>query len=792
MLSIWTDLRQALRSVAHSRSVAGLSILCLGLGIGVFTMVLAVINAVLLQPVPFRHPGGLLEIAATSAQSAGTRTPVSIDHFERWQRQPLVAELAAMRPVNIAIARGGDVQQYAGVAVTWNVVRVLGVDLIAGRGFRADEDRAGADVVLISETAWRSEFGADPSVLGGRLRVDGREATVIGIVPRFTHPGLPGAWRAANFWVPLASVARDEASLTVLARSPLGSDAEAVATALEAQLTGIDAADPIGRNRAVRVGRIDVSVSSTTRAMLLTATGAAVFVLLIACANVANLMLLRATARQREMATRIALGASRGRIARQLGMESAIVGLGAVPPGLLFGWLGHTWLLGGGIDSPFWIDARVVVAATATALLTSMVFGLAPLMQSMRASAREILGDGGRATPGRSQHRLRMTFVTAEVVLSVVLLVSASLLARSFANMIDVDRSLDLTRVAVVGLGAPAERNESPAETARVIADIEARVASLPTVSSTAVSEFMPLRGGGPRVGLRLEGVSASAPAPVARRSSVSARFFSVIGIAFDVGRAFTPAEERAREPVAVVNRRMADQLWPLQDAMGKRFRFEDDNAAIWYSVIGVSQNISNWDIGGRPLATAYVPLTQPPQGRRVLIVRTADDAGAALASVRDIVASFDRTPRTAEPVLLETVSRDAFFRQRSLAALFGVFSVLSVLLTAVGVYGVLAYFVSQRRRELGIRAALGATRRDLIRLVGRQTLLVGGGGIAIGLLAAFAVTRLLRSFLFEVGAADPFSFMATSVFLLAVTVVAGWRPARRAASIDPAVALRD
>ena len=793
-LPMWADLRHALRSVSHSRGVAALSILCLGLGIGVVTMVFAVVNALLLQPVPFRDPDRLLHITAASpAEAAG---PVSLEDFERWQRQALPAELAAMRPMSIAVARGAVAERHAGVAVTWNMLRVLGVDPIAGRGFRADEDRAGADaVVLLSETAWRSEFGGDSSILGSRVRVNGRDAAVVGIVPRFTHPGLPGTWRAAQIWMPLASVERDQGLLTVLARAP-GTRDPALVAALEAQLTAIDRTDPASRDRAVRVQPIDVSVSPTTRAMLMTAAGAAVFVLLIACANVANLMLLRASARQREMATKMALGASRWRIARQLVIESAMVGLASVPAGVLLGWIGRTWLLGGGdveqITATLPIDARVVAAATAAALLTSIGFGLVPAVQSMHVSASEMLGDGGRqATPGRSQHQLRLAFATAEVVLSLVLLVSASLLARSFANLIEVDRAMDLAHVIVVGLGAPEERQESPELTGQAIEEIRTRVASLPTVASTAISEFMPLRGGGPRAGVRLEGESAATPERVVRLAGVSAHFFSTMGVALEDGRPFTPSEEHARQPVAVINRRMADQLWPEQNAVGKRFRLTSDDATPWHTVIGVAPNLSNWDIGGRPLPTAYTPLTQPPQRRRVLVIRSADAAAALMAPVRDIVASFDRAPRGGEPMLLEAVSRDAFFRQRGLATLFGVFSVLSIVLTTAGLYGVLAYFVSQRRRELGIRAALGATPLDLIRLVGRQTLAVAGSGIVVGVIAAFGVARLLRSLLFEVGAADPLSFGATSVFLLVVCLLAGWLPGRRAARLDPLTALR-
>ena len=793
------DFRHALRSVVQSRGVAALSILCLALGIGVVTTVFAVVNGVLLQPVPFRDPDRLLQVTEASTGTVDASGPVSASNFDAWRRQPLAAELAAMRQLNVTTTRSGVAERHAAVAVTANMFGVLGLTPVAGRAFRADEDRPGTEaMVLIGEALWQSEFGADPAAVGKQLLVEGRPATIVGVVPRLTHPGLPGAWRSAGIWLPLGSLDRvtvDDGSVSVFARVSREKDPVRVAAGLETELAALNAALPASRDRIVRVAPVDLSVSPTTRSMLLTISGAAVFVLLIACTNVANLLLLRSTARQREMATRLALGASRARIVRQLFLESTAIGLASVPAGLFLGWLGRNWLLGGNLaqaNATLPIDVRVVLAATAVALLTSVLFGLAPALQSMRVPMRAILGDGGReATAGRSAHRLRLAFATGEIALSLVLLVSAALLARSFANLLDADRDLDLSRVVVVGLGSPEERRESPEDAARATDAILALAGGLAPVQSAALSEFMPLRNSGPRLSAYPEEAPPDAPERAVRRSGVSPRFFEAMGIAFDAGRPFTSAEARADASVVVVNRRMADLLWPRQDAVGKRLRLGTKAAAL-STVVGVSRNISNWDINGRPLPTAYVPLSQASQGRRVLVVRTSGDGATAMAMIGDVVASSDRTPRGAQPMLLETVSRDAFFRQRTLMTLFGVFSVFSLLLTTVGLYGVLSYFVSQRRREFGIRSALGASRGDLIWLVSRQTLLVAGAGIAIGMLVAVGATRVLQSVLFEVRATDPISFNATAIFLIVVIALASWMPAYRASSTDPTVSLRD
>jgi predicted permease len=785
------DLRHAFRTFARSRTVLALSVLCLGLGIGVVTMVFSVVNGVLLRPVPFRDPAGLLEITVAS-RPGGVPAAVSTRDYDAWRREPLPAELAAIRPVTVTAAGQGETKRLPALAVTANTLALLGVDPRAGQSFRAGDDGPSADaVVLIGEALWRSAFGADAAVVGTPIEVNGRSATVIGVVPTVAHPGLPAAWRAAQVWLPL-DLAADDRSLTVLARAPDGADRSEAAAALAARLTAITAADPATRDSRVRVAPFDLSVSPTTRAMLMTSTGAAIVVLLIGCANVASLLLLHSTSRQREIATRLALGASHGRIARQLMLESALLALASVPPGLLLGWIGRTWLLGASpepVDAMVPIDARVVLAATAAAIVTSVLCGLVPAMQARRASARGLLADGGRqATTGRSTHRLRFAFATSEIVLSVVLIVSASLLARSFANLLEADRDLDLARIMVVGLGSPEERRQLPQETAAAIEEIQARAATVPGVLSTAVADFMPLRRSGPAVEVRRVDDAPAAPARAIRRNGVSAGFFETMGIAFDAGRPFTASEARAAEPVVVVNRRLADLLWPRQDAVGKRIRLDGSPAVL--AVVGVARNISNWDVSGRPLPTAYLPLTNPPASARVLVVRTTSEATSALAGVRDVVASVDRVGR-GDPLVLETVSRDAFSRQRTLAALFGAFTALSLLLTAIGLYGVLSYFVSQRRRELGIRAALGAGRRDLIRLVGRQCAAIVGAGGAIGLLFALGATRMLRNLLFEVGTTDPISFNLTAVVILLVAVIASWAPARRAASTDPTISLR-
>jgi predicted permease len=375
----------------------------------------------------------------------------------------------------------------------------------------------------------------------------------------------------------------------------------------------------------------------------------------------------------------------------------------------------------------------------------------------------------------------RAMLLTAAVALSVVLSASASLLARSFGNLVAADRTIDLSPLLVVGL-----------ETARGTEDVIARVRSLQDVASVAVSDFTPLRGGGTRESVVLEESATQPSAAIVRRSRVTAGFFGTLGIGFDAGRPFTAMEERSRLPVVVVNRRMANQLWPHETAIGTQFRLANEVPAISYTVIGVSHDLSNWDAGMRPLPTMYTSFPDVSEDKRTLIVRATGDPRRLIQPVREIAASAGRAPRRPEPVLMEAVVRDAFSRQKTLALLFSVFSLLSLVLTAVGLYGVLSYFVSQQRRELGIRAALGAGRRDLIQLVAVRGLSMAAAGLAIGLVAAYAAMRVLRGLLYEVSTTDPLSAKVGVLVVVAVTLAASWLPAHRAASVEPARCLRD
>jgi predicted permease len=790
---MWTDLRHAIRSLALNRSATGLAIVCLALGIGVVTMVFAVVNGLLFQPMPIRDPGTLLSITTESRRADSESAAISRREFDDWQRLQLPAALAALHPVSLEASLDGRLDRSAALAATWNVLSVLGIDVIAGRALREDEDSASADgALLISETRWVRDFGSDHAALGNRVVINGRSAVIVGIVPRLDHPALPAAWRNAEFWVPLhwIDAAPPAEALSVIARPSAGRDLTAASRELQGRLEAATTAGP--GDRTVRVEPVDLSLSPTTRSMLLTAMGAAVFVLLIGCGNVATLMLLRSTARQQEVATRFALGASRGRVVRQLLIESALVGLASIPSGLVLALAGRHWLLGAEAIAAVSIDWRVVAVTSGVALATSVLFGLAPVLQSLRATPRDLLSDGGRhVTAGRTPHRLRTAFATSQIALSLMLLVGTTLLSRSFANLLDADRDLDLARLVVVGLGGLDDRQRSAAEIAGVAETVESRVRTLPGVASTALAEFMPLRRGGPRVQVRVSDQDPAAPARTALRSGVSADFFTAMGIALEAGRPFSPGEARAGERVAVLNRRAADLWWPRQDAIGRRIQLDGARGDI-FTVIGVSPDISNWDISGRPQPTVYVPLTDIGNARRVLIVRPVDDPGALMAPLRDIAASAGLPRQTVNPQLLETVSRNAFSRQRTLAVLFSVFSTMSLVLTTIGVYGVLSCFVSQRRRELGIRAALGAGRRDLIWLVGRQTLLTAASGVAIGLLVAAAITRMLQNLLFEVSTTDPLSFNVAATFLLAISLMASWIPARRAAAVPPATALRE
>ena len=661
-------------------------------------------NGVLLQPLPFIESNRLIALNEIRRENPLDVEPVSYPTFRDWQEQgAAIAEMAAMRPRSVTVSDAQHTDRQPGALVTWNFFPLLGIQPIAGRGFRQDDDRAGAvSVVLLSEVLWQERYAGNHAAIGQSVIVNGRPHTIVGIVPRFAHSGLPGSLRAARIWIPLTPIEhqsrRDQRSMAVYARLAAGVRLDLAATRLAAIAQTLETDHVENQGWGVGVQPLAIPLSPTNRAMIVLMIGAVSFVLLIAGANAANLTLARATSRRREMAIRIALGASRGRILRQLLTESLIVGVLSAPVGLVLASWSVDLLRRAAAEQAnnivLAIDGRVLAFTMGLAILTSLLFGLAPALHAIQDAPRDALIETGRdSTVGRSQKHLRNLLVVGEVALSLILLVVASLFVRSFMNLLQEDGSFDTSRIMSLRFEMPEHRYDSPDSIVRRVEDVVARIGALPGVESVAASNLTPLRGGGNRSTAILEGTAnTTAETVTILYGGVTSRFFETLNVPLVHGRSFTDGEARTRSAVAIVNRRMADRLWPNQDSLGKRFRLAADATGVWFTVIGISRDISNWDLSNRPMPSAYVPYAHVAAvDPRVMIRATGDPAltaGPARAAIRAADAAL---PVFAVQSMAE-VHRLSFWRQELLGLLLTIFGAIAMLLAVVGVYGVLSY----------------------------------------------------------------------------------------------------
>jgi putative ABC transport system permease protein len=795
--------RQAVRLLASAPTFYALCALCLGIGIGVNTMLFTLVNGVFLEALPFAESERLAIVNEARRDNPSEEALVSYPTFLEWaEGADGVVELAAARTVGRVVSDGEMPEWYPGPLVSWKWFSVLGVQPVLGRSFGDADDEQGAPaVVLLEETLWEQRYARDPEIIGRSLVIDGRPHTIVGVMPNFTHPVLPAWLRSARLWTPLAPVASasggDDRSLRVLGRLAAGVEPEAAAGRLGAIGLARETGDTDDAQWAPRFRGLAVAISPINRASLIVMLGAAACMLLIACANVANLMLARASRRRREIAIRSAVGASRGRIVRQLLSESLMVGLLCAPIGLLLAFWGIELVRAAGPPEVTYLllpmDVRVLAFTLALAILTSLMFGLAPALHAVRSGSRDALHEGGRdaTVGGAANKRLRNSLIVAEVALSVVLLIGASLFVHSFLNLLSVDDSFDTSQLMTLSIQMP-ERYDSPDARMRLVNEVLAHIDALPGVESNVVSSVMPLRGASHRGIAVVEGTQAAASDRVGiLYGGVTARFFATLDVPLVRGRELTDAEARTRSAVAVVNERMAERFW-AGDALGQRFRLDGDSTGVWFTVIGVSRNLSNWNHSDRPLPTAYLPYSHVPVNDPSILVRVEGDPMLAMGSVRAAVAAVDPAVPAFALSTMEDVHRQSFWRQELVGVVLSAFGAVAAFLAAAGVYGVLSYLVSLRTREIGVRMALGAQYRDVVWLIARQGMRLVLIGVALGLACSALLMQVVRVPLFEVEPLDPLTFAGVAVFLAAVGFVASYPPAYRAAMVDPVISLRD
>ncbi len=799
------DLRYAARTLRHNPGFTLVATICLALAIGVNTMIFSVVDGVLVQPLPFLDPDRLVELNESHPPSGIQRGGLSYANLRDWrERSRSFTTIAGVQLRSLAIADRGDPERYDGAAISWDLFSTLGVAPALGRDFVATDDRPGAEpVALLSDEIWRVRYAADRSIIGRSLHVNGKPHTIVGVMPSdFEFPLYQ------KVWIPLAPLVyeepRDRRGLMAFGRLAPGLSLGAAQEEMKAVTAGLSQEFPASNDRWTSLVRSlrDLFVPEEVRLVILTMMGAVTLVLIIACANVANLMLARAAARRREISIRAAIGAGRGRIARQLMTEAVMLSLLAVPPGVAIAYVGNE-LMRRAIppnDIPYlihWeINTAVLIYTIGIAVATGVLFGLAPALQTATLNLQTALKEGGRGTGGvGSRSWLRSGLVMCEVALSLVLLVGASLFVRSFLNLRNADVGFEIAPLLTLRLYMTGETYAAEDVRARRTDEIVRAIEALPGVTAAFASNWVPLSGGGGGGRIRIEGRTWPAgEEPSIGFTAVTPHLMKTLNVALTRGRDFTEAEGQSRQPVAIINETLAARFWPNEDPVGRQFGLNDPAITDSFTIIGVVRDLQHFEVEPQeeePLH-AYAPFPYGATPNTGLTIRVAaGDPAAITASVREEIRRLDSGIPLFNIRSMTEVKRLGSWQYGLFGWLFSTFGAVALLLAATGVYGLLAYAVSQRTQEIGVRVALGAGRRDVIRLVVGQGLRLAAVGIAIGVVASFGVTRVVASLLYNVTPTDPATFIGASLFLVAIAALASYIPTRRATAVDPLIALR-
>jgi putative ABC transport system permease protein len=801
-----SDFRFALRTLAKSPAYSIAAVLCLTLGIGVNATIFSCVRAILLRPFPFRAPDELVALGESSRPRGWHMNVVSYPNFRSWQAENRTLESVGIyNGASFNLATGDGADYIEGATVSWTMFHVLGVAPALGRDFREDEDRVGAPKVLIlSDRVWRDRFEARPDAIGKSIMVNGVPHTIIGVMPRgFEFPGTAGAWRTTQT-DPLQE--RSNHSWQVIGRlkpdvtiDQVRLDLSRVAAALETQYPTSNL------GWGVDVQSLREYLSGNIRPVLMLMMASVAFVLLIACANVANLMLARAAVRSKEMAVRVAMGATVWQVIRQMLTESLIIALAGAALGVGFAYGFLQWVKANLLTGiPFWmqfrIDASVMAFTVAVAVATAFVFGLAPAFQAARPSLVETLRDAGArgSSAGKGRQRLRSGLVVAEIALSVMLLVGATLLVRSFLSLQNVNPGFDPSRLLTLRLSMTGPQYDSTYKRAAFLDRLLTQVNARPGVVAAGITNNIPLGGSNNNSFFVPEGQPTQLGSePLLEIRWVSPRYLETLRIPIHRGRMFTEqewADSGVTGRVAVINEYMAKRFWKTaDDALGKRFKFGSatDTLNRWITVVGVAADIKHRQLASDPDFQGYMPYRQGGWTSTSIVVRTLGDPTRASGTVLGALKDADPYLPAYRVLSMDETIQRSYWQQALYSKMFTAFAVIALVLAAVGVYGVIAYSVAQRTREIGVRVALGAQRSNVLALVLGHGAVLAGAGIGIGLAGALGVTRFLRAMLYGVSPFDPVSFVAVTCVLSAIAFLASYVPARRAARVDPIEALR-
>ena len=792
---LWQDARFALRTLAKNPGFTVVAAITLALGIGANTAMFSVVNAVLLRPLAYKDSDRLVCIWAEIPRMHITGAFVEYNTFaEYWRAESHSFEsMVAYSPLWVNLTSARVPERLFAYRVNASFLSMLGVHPVLGREFVATEDQPGAPrVAMLSHRLWVRLFGGDPGLIGRSMTIDRDTYTVVGVLP----PDFDFYDREADIYMPIAcSTARQRGEPTVGVNARL--KAGVTVAAAQAEIDGLcrrwveDTHYP--KDWHARVWRVHDYAVRHVRLSVVVLAGAVGLVLLIACANVANLLLARAATRQREIAVRNALGATSRRILRQLLGESALLGLLAAGLGLLLAWGGIRAMVAGTAYLPFQdtvrIDAPVLWFTLGAAMLTTLLFGLAPGLAAVRGRLAESLQEGGRTGEGKLHGRLREALVVAEVALALLLAIGASLTARSLIRLQAVDPGFRADGILTAYLTLPEAEYAKPSSRVTFFESLLERLRRMPGVQGVSMVSHLPFSNSKSGGDVTVEGRAPLRPGEklIVFQRSIDPDYFRTLQVQLRRGRFFNKTDP-AGPAVAIINETMERRCWPGQDPLGKRF---GDGKNQWLTVVGVVADMRQTALADDPDMEAYVPYRELPGPTMGVAVRTALDPMRLAPTLRTAVGELDKELPISEIGTLTHDIAHSTRERRFTVALLGAFALLALVLAAVGTYGVISYSVARRTQEIGVRMSLGAVRSNIIGMVVGRAVLLGGVGTILGIVGALVLTRLMRSILYEVSATDPLVFGGVALLLLLVTAVAGYVPARRATEVDPMVALR-
>jgi putative ABC transport system permease protein len=812
MENLWQDIRYGLRMLSRAPSISIVATVALALGIGANTAIFSVVNAVLLRPLPFANSEALMTVWETDSVRGQNRGTASYPNFSDWRSQNQSFEgLASFHSNDFIMTGGGESARLQGSVVNANLFSLLGVQPILGRGFLPAEDEPGETgrVVVLSQELFQKRFNADAGVINQSMTLDGKSYTIVGVMPKAFQ--FPIQNDPVDLWTTVAGDREGKEPITdqrgahfikVIGRLKTGVTREQAQAELTTIAARLEAQYPDKNlHRGVRIESALESLVGDIRPALLILLGAVACVLLIACANVANLLLARAMTRHKEMAIRSALGARRLRVIRQLLTESVLLSLAGGGLGLLLAVWWSDLLVSLGRDNipralQVGLDWRVLMFTLLVSLLTGLSFGLVPALQTSRTDLTESLKEGGRGSgEGARRNRTRGVLVVSELAIAVVLLVGAGLLIQSLWRLRHVNPGFAPQNVLTFSVALPEIRYQ-PEQQAQFFQDLSAHLQSLPGVQSAGT--VIPLPLGGDRFSLSFE----TEGRPVAKGDQPSADFFCIgpgyfktIGIPLIKGRVFDDRDQHKSPQVIVVTESFARQFFPGEAAIGKRIKpgistFENEKSSL-REIVGVVGDIKSQNLSAEPKPAFYVPQTQVPFNQMSVVVKTKGDPQALVAAVNREVGSKDKELPVFQVKTMDEYLSASVASPRFNTTLLAIFAAVALVLTIVGLYGVMSYSVAQRTNEIGIRMALGAQTGDVLNLVVKQGLKLVLAGLGLGLLGAFALMRVISSLLFGVTTKDPLTFAAVAGLLAIVALLACYLPARRASRVAPMEALR-